>query len=80
MKVPDDFDPVKTGYLEREIAQVNQLFARLQEASKHREEFEVDSTYRAEWFGRVEAALSDEISRTMRAETQRTNRATHATP
>lgn len=52
MRAPDDFDPVKAGYLEREIAQVNELFALLQEVSKYHEEFEADAAYRSQWWAR----------------------------
>jgi hypothetical protein len=68
MKIPDDYDPVAASYIERENAQINPLFALLQEVTNNRQEFETEATYRAEWLERVEVALFNDVLATLRAD------------
>ena len=64
-------DPVKLGQIEREIKQINPLFALLIEAIDHRAEFEAETDYRTEWFRRVERAIDAEVLAVYRSDQQR---------
>lgn len=68
MKAPEDFDPVKASYIERENAQINPLFALLLEVSTNRQEFESEADYRGDWIERVELALFHDVLETLRAD------------
>jgi len=60
--LPDDFDPIAAGYIEREHSQLDPLFALLQEVRDHRQEFEADAAYRSEWLSRAEAELRPSLT------------------
>ncbi len=67
-RLPDDYDPIAAGYIEREHSQADPLFALLQEMRDNCAEFEADALYRAEWMARAEAELDAIVLHTIRSD------------
>lgn len=67
-RLPDDYDPIAAGYIEREHSQIDPLFALLQEVRDNREEFTTDASYRDEWMARADATLDTIVLHTIRSD------------